>query len=106
MPVIVTLKLKGDAAALERYAQENPDVMAAIVDQAKGHGVLAHRFYGNDEGDIMVIDEWNDWEGFQTFFAEAADKIGPMMEVAGVTEQPHPQHWNKLETHDDFGWGA
>jgi hypothetical protein len=106
MSVIVTLRVKGDAAALERYAQENPDVMTRVVDRAKGYGVLAHRFYGNGEGDMMVIDEWPDFESFQTFFAEAAGDIGPMMQAAGVADEPRPEAWSKLETHDDFGWGA
>ena len=104
MSIIMTLRVKGDAAALERYAQEHPDVMTRVIERAKGHGVLAHRFYGNKDGDVMVIDEWPDFESFQTFFAESAGDIGPMMEAAGVTDEPRPEAWEKLDTRDDYGW--
>ena len=46
MSVIVTLRMKGDAAGLEKYAGEHPDEMSAIVDRAKSHGLMAHRFTG------------------------------------------------------------
>jgi hypothetical protein len=28
------------------------------------------------------------------------------MEAVGVTSQPEPSFWHKMETHDAFGWGA
>ena len=104
MSVIMTLSLDGDPAGLERYASENQDRLEAIVERAKGHGLIAHRFYGSDDGRIMVVDEWPDAESFQRFFEEAQAEIGPIMEAAGVTGQPQPSFWRKLETHDDYGW--
>lgn len=105
MSVIMTLSLEGDPAAVERYAAENPDKMRDIVDHAAQHGVIAHRFYGA-EGKILVIDEWPDEQSFQEFFAHMQPEIQPMMEAAGITGQPQPTFWRKLETSDDYGWGA
>lgn len=103
MSVIMTLQMRGDPAAAERYAAENQDAMAAIVERAVSHGLIAHRFYGAD-GQILVVDEWPDEQSCQEFFAEAQPQIQQMMQASGVSEEPHPIFWRKLEMHDDVGW--
>ena len=105
MSVIMTMQLDGDPAAAERYAAEHPYEMKGILEHAVQHGLIAHRFYGSD-GKIMVIDEWPDAQSFQEFFAKAEAQIGPMMAAAGVSGEPQPLFWSKLETHDDYGWNA
>ena len=104
MSVIVTLVGSGDPQALERHAAENTEAMNGIIEAAKSHGLIAHRFYGS-EGKIMVIDEWPDAESFQAFFAEQGPAIGPMMQAA-VTGEPEVTFWHKLEMGDDVGWDA
>jgi hypothetical protein len=104
MSVIMTLQAKGDPAALERFAGGDQEKMRTIADRAKEHGVIAHRFYGADDGRIMVVDEWPDAESFQTFFADQRDQIEPMMREAGITDEPQITFWRKLETHDEVGW--
>ena len=106
MSVIMTLSAHGDPSALERRAAQNPDAMRAIADRAKEHGLIAHRFYGTDDGEIMVVDEWPDPQSFQAFFEENRSEIEPMMREVGVTSGPDVTFWRKLETHDDVGWGA
>ena len=105
MSVIMTLVVDGDAAAVERYASENPDQMRAILDHAVEHGLIAHRFYASG-GQVMVADEWPDEESFSSFFAHMQGEIRPIMEAAGATGEPKPVFWRKLETNDDYGWGA
>jgi hypothetical protein len=105
MSVIMTLSIEGDPAALERYAAENPETMREIVEHAVEHGLIAHRFYGGD-GQILVLDEWPDEQSFREFFTHMESQIQPMMDAAGVTSEPHPAFWRKLEAHDDYGWGA
>ena len=56
MSVIVTLLAHGDPKAMERIAAEDPARLQAIVEAAKSHGLIAHRFYGSG-GKLMVIDE-------------------------------------------------
>ncbi len=106
MSVIVTLRVDGDPKALEEHAAANPDAIRAISDRAKGHGLIAHRFYGSEDGQIMVIDEWPDPESFQSFFAEAGSEIEPMMRAVGATSEPEVTFWRKLESHDEVGWDA
>jgi hypothetical protein len=104
MSVIMTLRMKGDAQKLEQLAADDPDRLPPILEQAKQNGLIAHRFYANDSGDIMVADEWPDPESFQRFFAAAQDQIGPLMQEIGVTEEPQPEFWRKVEANDDYGW--
>jgi len=105
MSVILTLRFSGDPAKLEQYASENEDHLKGIMEQAKSHGLIAHRFYGSD-GAILIVDEWPDPESFQAFFQEAMPEIQPVMQAAGVTSEPQPEFWQKLDTGDDYGWDA
>ena len=104
MSVIMTLRVRGDVEELERRAGENPEAMRAIAERAKEHGVIAHRFYGSEDGRIMVVDEWPDPESFQRFFESMRSEIEQLMEAVGVAEEPEVTFWRKLETHDDVGW--
>jgi heme-degrading monooxygenase HmoA len=106
MSVIMTLRISGDPAKLEEVAASNPDRIRGISQRAQERGVIAHRFYGSDDGTIMVVDEWPDRESFQAFFEAEQGEIGPMMQEAGVTSEPEVTFWRKLETGDDVGWGA
>jgi heme-degrading monooxygenase HmoA len=73
--VIMTLRVRGDPKELEKRAAANPDAIRALSDRAKEHGLIAHRFYGSEDGQIMVVDEWPDRESFRAFFAEARSAI-------------------------------
>jgi hypothetical protein len=100
MTVLVTLLAKGDSGELERYAQEHADRMREILERAKGHGLISHRFYGKD-GAILVVDEWETAEGFTTFFDSSPD-IGEMMAEVGVTAPPEQAFWRELDTRDSY----
>ena len=106
MSVIMTLRVKGDPKKLEERAGHNPDAMREIAERAKDHGLVAHRFYGSDDGQIMVVDEWPDEQSFQKFFEQEQGEIQPIMEAVGATSEPRVVFWRKLETHDEVGWGA
>jgi hypothetical protein len=106
MSVMMTLTVKGDPGKLEEHAGSDPDGMRSILESAKGHGLIAHRFYGSEGGEIMVVDEWPDEQSFEAFFSESGERIGAMMQAAGVTSEPQPKFWRKLDTQDEHGWGA
>jgi heme-degrading monooxygenase HmoA len=101
MSVLLTLLARGDAAELERRAAARPERMQQIVARAKQHGALSHSFYGSDDGQILVVDEWESEEGFRAFFA-ASPEIPELMAEIGATEQPKLTFWRRLDTHDEF----
>jgi heme-degrading monooxygenase HmoA len=99
--VIMTLRVRGDATKVEALAAEDPTVLQKIVDRAKEHGVISHRFYGTEE-EVLVVDEWPNPEAFRAFF-DASPEIRGVMDRAGVTSEPEIVFWRKLDTHDDVG---
>ena len=105
MSVIMTAWVRGDPQKLQEFASANGDEMTAVLESAKSHGLIGHRFYGS-EGQIMVIDEWPDEQSFQSFFEENLPRIQPMFEAAGAPGEPGVNFWHKLDTGDEFGWGA
>jgi hypothetical protein len=104
MSVIMTAYVDGDPRRLEEYAAAHADDMARALGRAKEHGLIAHRFYGSEDGHILVADEWPDAESFRRFYEEMTPVIGPMFEAAGAASEPMITFWRKLDTRDDFGW--
>jgi heme-degrading monooxygenase HmoA len=105
MSVLMMIQLDADPAKFEEVAAANPDKIKGIRDRAVGKGLIAHRFIGKvDGGEVMVVDEWETAEQFQTFFAEVAEDVGSLMQEVGVTNQPQPEFWRVLESHDKYGW--
>jgi hypothetical protein len=105
MSVIVTIRVSGDPAAFEKQVAAQSEAIGRILGHAKSHGLIAHRWYAGD-GEFMAIDEWPDPESFQAFFDHAQPEIAPIMEATGVTSPPNIAFWRKLDTNDEFGWGA
>ena len=100
MSMIMTLWTPGDPEKLEQYASENKEQLQSILERAKEHGLIAHRFYGTD-GQIMVVDEWPDAASFQAFF-DASPDIKGIMDNAGVTSAPTIEFWRVLDVDDAF----
>jgi hypothetical protein len=98
--VLLTLRVAGDARALEQRAAANPGGLQAILEKAKPHGLISHAFYGTDT-EILVVDEWESEDGFRAFFAEATE-IPALMAEVGVTTEPEVVFWRKLDTHDTY----
>ena len=105
MSVIVTLRVKGDPSAFERYAAENSDVIERIMGVAQSNGLIAHRWFGGD-GELVALDEWPDAESFQTFMQQAEADVGPVMEAVGASAPPEVRVWRKLDVDDVVGWGG
>ena len=105
MSVLMMLKAKGDPVLLEKKAADEPAYIRAISDDAKNYGLIAHHFYGSDDGQILVLDEWPDAESFHRFFDAHQHDIGPMMAEVGATAPPDITFFRPLDTHDEVGWG-
>ncbi|MCX4882277.1 hypothetical protein [Streptomyces sp. NBC_00078] len=107
MSVIMTFKVVGDPKGVEQFASANTEKMQTVLEAAKRHGLIAHRFYGSDDGgSLMVLDEWPDRQSFESFFQEQGSEIRPMLEAAGVAGPVEPSFWRELTTRDAYGWGA
>ncbi|HUR85907.1 MAG TPA: hypothetical protein VMY78_11220 [Solirubrobacteraceae bacterium] len=101
--MIVTVRVSGDPTAFEEQVAAQAEAIGRIIDAAKSHGLIAHRWYGAD-GEFMAVDEWPDAESFQAFFEEAQPDIGPVMQATGVTSPPNVTFWRTLDTDDAVGW--
>jgi len=66
--VLVVLKVPGDTATFESFVASNKERVLEISERAKAGGCLHHRFAVGD-GQIIVVDEWETPEQFQTFFS-------------------------------------
>ena len=107
MPVIMVQELAADPKALEQFAADNKETVRSILDAARTHGLVAHRFFGSADGTkVLIVDEWPDRESFERFAAEQAPQIEPMFQAAGGSEISEPTYWRELSTYDAFGWGA
>ncbi|HET9718971.1 MAG TPA: hypothetical protein VFP55_02735 [Solirubrobacteraceae bacterium] len=105
MSVMMVLRIDADPKKLEERAAADPDGLRAISQKAASYGMIAHRFY-ESAGQIVVVDEWPDEQSFMDFFNATQETIGAMFQSIGMSGQPHPEFWHKLDTHDEVGWGA
>lgn len=103
MPVLMTMRINGDPKKLEQEVAKDPEGFKSIAESAKGHGLIAHRFYGTD-GEIMVVDLWPDEHGFQKFFDENGSRIQPLMQAVGADGPPDVTFWRELDVPDKVGW--
>ena len=101
MSVLMTLRINGDAKALEHLAEVDPEAFPRVAAAGKAAGATYHRFYASDD-EILVIDEWPDEQTFHTFF-ENQTEIPKFMAEAGVTSAPQITFYRKLELGDDIG---
>ena len=107
MSVIMVQQIAGDPNKLEQFAAANRETMQSIMGAAQKHGLIAHRFYGSEDGSkVLILDEWPDSQSFEAFAQEQAPQIEPMFEAVGATEVSEPTFWRELTTNDAFGWGA
>jgi hypothetical protein len=102
MSVLVILRVPTDAATFQRVASDNADAMNGISERSRGRGAIHHAFYEGD-GEVLVVDEWDKAESFESFFADEGPNIGPLMAQAGVEgPPPPPTFYRKLDTPDEF----
>ena len=96
MTVLMTLRVAGDGKQMEAFAAENSAMMSEILETAKRHGVISHRFYANDS-ELLVVDRWPNEEAFNTFFEEERPRIEQLMTNAGVRSEPAVTFWRAAE---------
>ena len=100
MSVYMSLRVKADAEKLEKFAKENPDVLRGITDNAKQLGCIHHTFAA-ENGDVIVMDEWESKDGFEKFFNGNQD-VERVMRDMGVQSEPEIHFYRPLDTGDQF----
>ena len=100
MSVYMSLRVKADADKLERYAQENGDLMHRITDNAKSHGCIHHTFAA-ENGDVVVMDEWESRDAFEKFF-DGNEDVAKIMQDVGAQSEPEIHFYRPLDTGDQF----
>ncbi len=99
MTVLMTLRMLADGAKLTDYAQSHQEELQGIIERAKTHGVLSHRFYASSD-EVLVVDEWPDEASFQAFFT-ASPEIKNMIAASDARSEPVVTFWTKLDTGDE-----
>ena len=100
MSVYTSLRFKADREKFEELASPRREQLLEIAERAKGMGAIHHRFVAQD-GDIVVIDEWESPEAFQSFF-ESSDDVRELMTELGVTEEPKVSFYEPLSVGEEF----
>ena len=75
--------------------QANAALLEEITEDTKAGGLIHHTFVAG-EGELVVIDEWEAAEQFQSFFDGNA-KVAKVMESVGVTGPPAIAIYNEVE---------
>jgi hypothetical protein len=86
MSVLVTVKVRGDTAMFRSAITERSDEFAKISESSRGVGAIHHQF-GIGDGFVLVVDEWESAEQFESFFGNPElQKF--IAEVGGDTSSP------------------
>jgi hypothetical protein len=83
--VIIHFPVMDVAKAIEGL-HDNAVFLEEITASTKGAGIMHHRFVSGD-GELVVIDEWENADQFQKFFDENP-KVAEVMSSIGMTGAP------------------
>ena len=101
MSVLVVAKLSGDVATFQKALSERAEEFGAFAARARDVGCVHHRF-GVGDGYVLVVDEWDSAESFQTFFSEP-DLQAFVASVGGdVSAQPELLITDAVSSVDEF----
>jgi heme-degrading monooxygenase HmoA len=75
-----------DVAKAIEALQSHSALLEEITEDTKGSGLLHHKFVAGD-GEVVVIDEWETAEQFQSFF-EGNAKVEQVTTLIGVIGPP------------------
>jgi quinol monooxygenase YgiN len=95
MSAVVIVRLKADPQKVQEVLRAHAAEIDQVTADAQAAGALSHRFVSAD-GEVLIIDEWNDAQSFQTFFG-TNKTIATVMQEAGVTERPNIEVFQPLE---------
>jgi hypothetical protein len=85
MSVVIALKFHGDVATFRQALTDHDEAFAKFAAEARAAGGIHHRFAVGD-GFVLVVDEWESVEHFQTFFAQP--DLQALIAQSGAAPQP------------------
>jgi hypothetical protein len=87
MSFVVTIRFPvSDVAKAIEGLRSQAEFLETITDSTKRSGMLHHRFVAG-YGELMVIDEWETAEQFQSFF-DGNPQVEQVMTSIGMTGSP------------------
>jgi hypothetical protein len=99
MSVLVTIKVPGDTAQFRQVLDTQPDRIKALSDSARAGGCVHHQF-GVGDGFVVVVDEWETAEAFQSFFS--SPDIGAIIVEMGAQGEPEITIAESIDSPDRF----
>ena len=102
MSVIVIVRFPG--ARVDKFREvydRHTEMMKGISAEGRGKGAIHHQFVEDENGEVMVIDEWGSVEEFEGFFG-AQEDIKKVVGEIGLTGQPSTVSYQILDTPDRF----
>jgi heme-degrading monooxygenase HmoA len=96
MSVVVTIHFPvSDVAKAIEGLHGNAKFLEEISASTKDAGLLHHRFVSGD-GELMVIDEWDNAEQFHNFF-EGNAEVAQVMTSIGMTGAPEISVYGSID---------
>jgi hypothetical protein len=100
MSVIVIARFKLDTKLWRQLTSEREADLKEVADIAKTKGARHHRF-GVGDGEVVVIDEWDNAESFQSFIT-SQPKIDALLADAKFQGPPDVLILETFDTVDQF----
>jgi quinol monooxygenase YgiN len=100
MSVFVVGKFNAAPKRLEAVFHNREKDVLAVRDEAQSRGALHHHFAA-DNGQVLVIDEWESAEAFHQFF-DSQPTIPDLMREVGVQGEPDFSIYPVIDSPDQF----
>jgi hypothetical protein len=98
--VIVTIEFPGlQADKFMEVFQRDPERMKRISEGGRSQGAIHHLLAANDDGILMVVDEWDSRKNFERFLANQ-EEIKSVMGEFEPGDPPIIRSYRVLDTSD------
>jgi hypothetical protein len=93
------MHVRGDTDQFRRFLANDSERLVALADRARAVGAIHHRF-GIGDGFVVVIDEWESAEAFQSFLQD--EQVAEVMRDSGAQSQPEVEITEAVSSADQF----
>jgi hypothetical protein len=101
--IILTMEFPGvQVDKWKEAAQQQAERFKRIAEDGRSQGAIHHLCAATDDGTIVVVDEWDNNESWQRFFANQEEIKSFMSEFFPDAGQPIVRSYRVLDTPDRF----